>query len=161
MFGILRISYKLLINDRAKFAALLVGITFAVFLMIQMTSMFSGVLSRSSSTVVNIGAKMWVMDPAVQTVSNSIPMPDYVLDEVRSIPGVNYAVPFYSGGALAKLADGTFQAVDVIGLDDSTLFGRPHLIEGNIQDIFAENGFIVINNAEVRKLKNPKIGTEF
>ncbi|ASG24497.1 ABC transporter permease [Nitrospirillum viridazoti] len=161
MLGIFKIAYKLLVNDRAKFAALLVGITFAVFLMIQMTSLFSGVLSRSSATVINIGATMWVMDPAVQTVANSIPMPDYVLDEVRSIPGVKYAVPLYSGGALAKLRDGTYQFVTVMGLDDATLFGRPRLIDGNIQDIFAENGFIVIKDAEFAKLENPTIGTEF
>ncbi len=87
MRGILRIAYKLLVNDRAKYAALLVGITFAVFLMIEMTSLFAGILSRSSATVINIGASIWVMDPAVQTVANTIPLPDYVLDEVRSIPG--------------------------------------------------------------------------
>jgi putative ABC transport system permease protein len=161
MFGILKIAYKLLVNDKAKFAALLVGITFAVFLMIQMTSLFSGILNRSSATVINIGASMWVMDPAVQTVANSIPMPDYVLDEVRSIPGVKYAVPLYSGGALAKLEGGAYQAVTVMGLDDSSLFGRPALLEGNIQDIFAENGFIVVKDAEFPKLNNPKVGTTF
>jgi hypothetical protein len=62
MWGILRLAYQLLVNDRAKFAALLVGITFAVFLMIQMTSLFAGVLDKSSSTVTNIGAKVWVME---------------------------------------------------------------------------------------------------
>jgi putative ABC transport system permease protein len=35
MGGILHIAYKLLVNDRAKYAALLVGISFAVFLMIE------------------------------------------------------------------------------------------------------------------------------
>lgn len=161
MYGVLKIAYKLLVNDKAKFAALLVGITFAVFLMIQMTSLFSGVLNRSSATVINIGAKIWVMDPAVQTVANSIPMPDFALDEVRSIPGVKFAVPLYSGAALAKLADGTYQAVTVMGLDDTSLFGRPKLLKGKIEDIFAENGFIVIDDAEMPKLQNPKIGTVF
>jgi putative ABC transport system permease protein len=161
MRGLLTIAYKLLVNDRAKFVALLVGITFAVFLMIQMTSLFAGVLSRSSATVINIGAKIWVMDPAVQTVANSIPMPDYVLDEVRSIPGVKYAVPLYTGNGLAKLSDGSYQAVSVMGLDDDTLFGRPHLLQGNIQDIFAENGFLVVRDSEYRKLNDPAIGTEF
>ncbi len=161
MPGILKIAYKLLINDRAKFAALLVGITFAVFLMIEMTSLFAGILSRSSSTVINIGASMWVMDPAVQTVANTIPLPDYVLDEVRSIPGVKYAVPLYSGAALLKLRDGTYQAANVIGLDDTSLFGRPEMVSGNIQDIYAENAFVAIKDAEFYKLENPKIGTEF
>src|SRR5271170_7367287 len=134
MPGILRIAYKLLVNDRAKYAALLVGITFAVFLMIEMTSLFSGILSRSSATVINIGASIWVMDPAVQTVANTIPVPDYVLDEVRSLPGVKYAVPLYSGSALLKLRDGTYQAANVIGLDDASLFGRPEVLAGKIED---------------------------
>ena len=161
MLGILNVAYKLLVNDRAKFAALLVGITFAVFLMIQMTSLFSGVMSRASATVFNVGADIWVMDPAVQTVANSIPMPDYVLDEVRSIPGVKFAVPLYSGAGLAKLHDGTYQAVSVMGLDDTSLFGRPQLLKGNIRDIFAENGFLVVQDAEFSKLESPTVGTEF
>jgi putative ABC transport system permease protein len=161
MRGILRIAYKLLVSDKGKFAALLVGITFAVFLMVMMTSMFAGILHRSSSTVINIGAKMWVMDPAVNTVANSIPMPDYVLDAVRSINGVKYAVPLYSGGALVKLRSGAYQAVTVLGLDDSSLFGRPSLLEGNIEDIYAENGFVVVKDSEFPKLDNPKLGAEF
>jgi putative ABC transport system permease protein len=161
MFGILTIAYKLLVNDRAKFVALLIGITFAVFLMIQMTSLFAGVLSRSSANVINIGAQMWVMDPAVNTVANSIPMPDYVLDELRSMPGVKFAVPLYLGGSLVKLSDGTYQPVSIIGLDDATLFGRPALMQGNIQDIFAENGFLVVKDAEFAKLGSPSIGTKF
>lgn len=159
--GILKIAYKLLVNDKGKFAALLVGITFAVFLMIQMTSMFAGMLHRSSATVLNIGAELWVMDPAVNTPANSIPMPDYVLSVVRSTSGVKYAVPLYYGMAIVKLHNGLYQSVIVLGLDDSTLYGRPELVEGKIEDIYAENGFIVVKDAEFDKLENPKVGTEF
>jgi len=161
MWGILKLAYKLLVNDRSKFAALLVGITFAVFLMIQMTSLFAGVLDRSASTVTNIGAKIWVMDPAVNTVANTIGMPDFVLDAVRSIKGVKFAVPLYSGGALVKLRSGTFQSVTVIGLDDTSLFGRPQLLRGKIDDIYAENAFIGVLDADFNKLEKPDIGTEF
>ncbi len=161
MLGILKIAYKLLVNDKGKFAALLVGITFAVFLMVMMTSMFAGILHRSSATVLNIGAKLWVIDPAVNTPQNSIPLPDYVLDAVRSINGVKYAVPLYSGSALVKMRDGVYQAVTVLGLDDASLYGRPALLEGNINDIYAENAFIVVKDAEFAKLENPRVGTEF
>ena len=161
MRGILRIAYKLLVNDKGKFAALLVGVTFAVFLMTMMTSMFAGILKRSSSTVLNIGATVWVMDPAVNTVASTIPMPDYILDAVRSIDGVKYAVPLYSGGSLVKLRSGVYQAVTVLGLDDASLFGRPELLEGKIEDIYAENGFLVVKDSEFAKLDNPKLGTDF
>lgn len=155
------LAYKLLVNDRTKFAALLLGITFAVFLMVSMLSLFAGVLHRSSSTVINIGAKVWVMDPAVTTPANAIPMPDYVQDAVRSIAGVRYSVPLYTGTGLVKLKDGTYQAASVIGLDDTSLFGRPKLLEGNIEDIYAENGFIVVKDADYEKLENPAMGTQF
>ena len=96
-----------------------------------------------------------------ETVANTIGMPDYVLDAARSMKGVSYAVPVYSGGALVKLADGTYQSVTVVGLDDTSLFGRPQLIEGKIEDIYGENGFIVVKDPEFPKLGNPRVGTEF
>jgi putative ABC transport system permease protein len=161
MFGILRLAYKLLVNDKAKFTALLIGITFAVFLMTEITAMFAGVLNRASATVINIGAKVWVMDPAVQTVANTIGMPDYTLDAVRSMHGVKFAVPLFSGGALVKLQDGTYQSVNVIGLDDTSLFGRPQMEQGQIDNIYAEGAFLVVDDSEFPKLGNPKIGTVF
>jgi putative ABC transport system permease protein len=161
VLGILRIAYKLLVNDKGKFAALLIGITFSVFLMIQMTSMFAGMMKKASATVTNTGAKVWVMDRAVTNVSSAIPMPDYVLDAVRSIDGVKFAVPLYSGGGLVRLKGGNYQPVTVIGLDDTSLFGRPALIEGHIEDIYAENGFVVVKDEEFGKLENPTLGTAF
>ena len=161
MTGILKLAYKLLVNDKAKFSALLLGITFAVFLIMFITSMFFGVLNHASATVINIGSTLWVMDPSVESVSNTVGMPDYVLDAVRSMQGVKYAVPLYSGGALVKLADGNYQAVTVIGLDDTSLLGRPELTQGKIENIYAESGFIVVRDAEFSKLENPHIGSEF
>ena len=161
MKGILKLAYKLLVNDKSKFAALLVGMSFAVFLMMFVTCMFVGVMTHASSTTINIDATMWVMDQGVETPANSIGMPDYVLDEVRSMFGVRYAVPLYSGNALLKLADGTYQAAAVIGLDDASLLGRPALIQGNIQDIYAESGFLAVDDADFSKLENPQIGSEF
>jgi putative ABC transport system permease protein len=160
MAGILRLAYKLLVNDRAKFTALLVGITFAVFLMVVMTSVFAGILARASATVMNIGASIWVMDPGVDTVANTINMPDYVLDAVRSMRGVAYAVPLYTGGTLIKLANGKYQPASILGLDDN-LVGRPQLIEGRIEDIYGENAFIAVKDTEFSKLDNPRVGTEF
>ena len=50
MRGILKLAYKLLVNDKAKFTALLIGVTFAAFLMMFITSMFAGVMNHSSAS---------------------------------------------------------------------------------------------------------------
>jgi hypothetical protein len=159
--GILRIGFKLLVNDKPKFTALLIGITFSVFLMMMMTAMFAGILNHSYSTVTNIGAEMWVMDRSVNTPTGPIPMPDYVLDVVRSMDEVSYAVPLFIGGALVKLQSGDYQSVTVVGLDDDSLFGRPDLEQGNILNIYNDNTFLAVDDAEFPKLENAKIGTSF
>jgi len=159
--GVLKLAYKLLANDKAKFTALLIGVTFASFSMIFISSMFVGVMNHSSSTIINVGAPMWVMDPAVQIPANSVGMPDYVLDAVRSMQGVAYAVPLYSGTALVKLPNGDYQPTAVMGLDDNSLFGRPEMVNGKITDIYGENGFIVVQDGDYEKLGSPGVGWEF
>lgn len=161
MDGLSQIALKLLANDKGKFFTLIIGITFAVFLMMQMTSVFSGVMYRTSATILNIGAKLWVMDPSVNTQADNIPMPNYILDAVKSTKGVKYAVPIYTGGGLVKLANGHYQSVNIIGLDDSSLFGRPEISNGNIYSLYNDDAYIAIKDAQYYKLDSPKIGTTF
>lgn len=159
--GLNQIAIKLLANDKGKFFTLIIGITFAVFLIMQMTSVFSGLMYRTSATIVNIGAKMWVMDPSVNIQMDNIPLPDYILDAVRSIPGVKYAVPIYSGAGLVKLSSGRYQSTNIIGLDDATLFGRPRMLTGNIYNIYNNDAYIISKDAEFPKFDNPALGTLF
>ena len=161
MNGLMQISLKLLANDKGKFSTLIIGITFAVFLMMQMTAVFSGIMNRASANIINIGASIWVMDPSVNIQSDNIPIPDYVLDLVRSIKGVKYAVPVYMGSGLVRLSTGAYQSVNVTGLDDSTLIGRPELLQGNITNIFNNDGYVVIDDSEYTKLNSPAIGDTF
>jgi putative ABC transport system permease protein len=161
MNGLLQIALKLLANDRGKFYTLIIGITFAVVLMVLMTSLFAGLMQRTGANIYNIGAKMWVMDPSVNTQLDNIPVPDYILDVVRSIKGVKYAVPLYSGSGLLKLSDGRYQSTNIIGVDDATLLGRPNMLAGNVVDIYNDDAYIAIKDSEFSKLDGATIGTVF
>jgi putative ABC transport system permease protein len=88
-------------------------------------------------------------------------MPDYVLDAVRTMRGVKNAVPLYSSGSLVKLPDGTYQPVTVIGLDDASLLGRPEMMEGKIEDIYATDAFIAVKDPDFPKLGSVHLGSEF
>jgi putative ABC transport system permease protein len=161
MIGMFKIALKLLVNDRGKFAALIVGISFAIFLIVQLTSIFSGILGKATATVINAGARVWVIDPSVNNPLNTIPLPDYVLDAVRSMSGVKFAVPLYSGVGLVRLKSGGYPPATVMGLDDTSLLGRPELIEGRIEDIYSDNAFIVVKDQEYAKMEKPPVGTTF
>ena len=58
MLELSKTTFKLFVNDKGKFAALLIGIICAVFLMVTTTPIFTAVLQCASSVYINIGAKM-------------------------------------------------------------------------------------------------------
>ncbi len=49
----------------------------------------------------------------------------------------------------------------IIGIDDATLVGRPRVTNGNIYNIYNNDAYIVIDDAQYPKLDSPGIGTTF
>ena len=63
------------------------------------------------------------MDPNVQFIDDIKPLSENDLYRVRGVPGVQWAVRLYKGLTRARLADGNFQQIILLGLDDATLVG--------------------------------------
>jgi putative ABC transport system permease protein len=75
---------------------------------------------------------------------------------VRSVEGVDWAVPLYKGLLKARLESGAFQTCNVIGLDDATLIGGPaRMVEGTLADLRRAEGVIVDEVAARTKLARP------
>ena len=84
--------------------------------------------------LVDIGRKL--VDAKVEQANEVIPMRQIEVDRVRSVKGVAWAVPLYIGIEQARLGDGSFQNVQVVGLDTGTLTGRPmNMTAGRIDDL--------------------------
>jgi len=65
-------------------------------------------------------------------------------------------MPMYKGLLKARLADGTFQTCNVVGLDDATLIGGPPvMLEGSIEDLRRSDGIIVDIDGARDKLGKP------
>ena len=61
----------------------------------------------------------------MQFIDDIKPLSENDLYRVRGVPGVEWAVRLYKGIARARLADGNFQQIILLGLDDATLVGAP------------------------------------
>jgi len=161
----LTIALKMLFRDRAKYAMLVCGLAFCSLLMCQQTSVFCGLMMWTTATVRNIGAPVWVVDAKVEQANEVIPMRQIEVERVRSVPGVAWAVPLYIGIEQARLSDGSFQNVQLTGLDTGTLTGRPmDMREGRIEDIRLPNA-VVVDQVAVEKFRRKgiaiRLGTTF
>jgi putative ABC transport system permease protein len=98
------------------------------------------------------------MDKKVQFVDDIKPLQDTELYRVRGISGVEWAMPLYKGLLKARLADGTFQTCNLVGLDDATLIGGPPImLEGKIEDLRRSDGVIVDIDGAKEKLAKPSL----
>lgn len=151
------IALKMLMGDRAKYFGILMGVTFASMLITQQTSVFVGIMSRTFSMITdNSLPDIWVMDPKVQFIDDIKPLQDTQLYRVRSIEGVQWAVPYYKGMIKARLSNGNFQTCNLLGIDDSTLIGGPPImIQGNLADLRRADSVIVDQVGARGKLAKP------
>jgi putative ABC transport system permease protein len=131
------IALKMLTGNRAKYYAIIFGISFASMLMTQQASIFTGLMRNTASLIRDIqGADIWVMDPSVQFIDDITPMAESDLYRVRGVPGVAWAVRLYSGKARAQFPEGNFKQFIVLGLDDQTFVGAPQrMIAGSLADL--------------------------
>jgi putative ABC transport system permease protein len=151
------IAFKMLTGDRNKYIGIILGISFASFIMTQQPGIFVGIMERSFSFISDIGLPdIWVMDPKVKFVDASIPLPRTQLYRVAGIEGVEWAKPLYKGNIQVRLHDGTLQTCNLIGLDDETLIGGPpFMVTGKIKDLRQSNSIIVNLEGATTKLAMP------
>ena len=139
------IAIKMLLGDRAKYVGIIIGLTFASFLVTWPSAIFSGVMSRTFSFVTDVGLPdIWVVDPQVQYIEDIKPLRDTEVLRVRGTEGVEWAVGLYKGMLRARILDGTFQSCVVVGLDDATLIGGPpKMLAGQLADLRQADSIIV------------------
>ena len=150
-------ALKMLVGDRAKYVGIIIGLAFATLLMTQQAAIFVGLMTRTFGFITDTGLPdIWVMDPTVQFIDDVKPMQDTQLLRVRSVEGVQWAVPMYKGLLRARLENGAFQTCNVVGLDDATLIGGPpKMVRGRLADLRRSQGVIVDDVSAAGKLAHP------
>ncbi|MDN3505276.1 MAG: ABC transporter permease [Rhabdochlamydiaceae bacterium] len=156
------IALKMLSGDRAKYLGIVMGLTFAALIITQQSAIFVGLMIRTYSLVSDTPqADIWVMDPYVRYIDDVKPIPMNDLYKVRSVSGVDWAVPYYKGMIKAYLPDGNIQQCILIGVDDASLIGGPYQMkEGKLMNLKMPDGIIIDNFGREFKLayrKDPKI----
>lgn len=141
----IRIAFRILLHDRAKYIALVLGIMFATLLISQQAAIFHSVLHSTSLEIRSASqADIWVMKPSVETLDQSDPMTELSVNRVRSVEGVAWAVPYYQSIASLRTRDGRVKAVQIIGVDSlSGVAGPQTMLLGDVSAMSQPDGVIM------------------
>ena len=139
------VALKMLVADRSKYFGLIFTIAFASFLLANQIGIFIGIMTRPASQIRDVvDADIWVMDSQTLYSAEVYALRDSDLYRVRSVPGVEWAVPLYMGTGRAKAPDGKFRTVILLGVDDATLVGAPRkMLLGSLDDLRQPDAAII------------------
>lgn len=139
------LAVKMLIGNKASFLGVVFGIFLATLLISQQSAIFLGLVSRSYRVITDIPSPdIWIVDPATESDEKLRGMPRGYLSMVRSIPGIEWAVPINVMYSPLVTSSGIFSISQLYGIDDSTLIGAPQeIVEGNIRDLNREGAVIL------------------
>lgn len=147
------IAIRMLTGDSQKFYGLLFGIAFSTLLITQQLTIFVNLVERGASGVYNAPeAEIWVMDPVSRTTEVQYAMPSTALDEVRSVPGVEWAVPHLRAVASVRTRTGDLEGVAIIGVDDATLIGLPERLFEGEKTVLSQPDSVIIDDGGVFNL---------
>ncbi|MBL9175474.1 MAG: FtsX-like permease family protein [Verrucomicrobiales bacterium] len=146
------LALKMLVADRAKYVMLVGGLAFASLLMTQQNGVFQGLLSWTTSHMRNMRASIWVVERNVEQVNETKAMRDTDVNRVRSVTGVDFAVPLFISVLKARASDGSDKPIQLVGLHAATLIGRPpDIVRGDLEQLRLPNA-VFIDELAVERL---------
>jgi putative ABC transport system permease protein len=147
----------MLFGNAGRYYAIVFGIGFSSLIMTQQPAIFLGLMERSYALVDDINQPdVWVMDKKTQQVDDIEPLYEMDLYRVRGVQGIEWAVPLRKSDIRAKLSDGSFQNVTVIGIDDASFIGVPtNITSGSSNSLRHPSTVLVDEYGAKTKLRNP------
>ncbi len=138
------LALRMLLGDRAKYIMLIGGLTFSALLMTQQNGVFQGLLAWTTSHMRNMRASIWVVDSRVEQVNETKALRDTDVNRVRSVAGVDFAMPLFQSVLKARAADGSEKLIQMIGIHAGTLFGGPtQILAGELEQLRMANTVVI------------------
>lgn len=154
------IAWRNLLKEPTRLALTLVGVTFAVVLMLFDVGAYLGFVRAASVLIDNADADIWVTLENNRNFDSSRPFSERKLWKVKQVRGVAWAEPVAKGWAQTKLKSGSTEMVMLVGFDPDAGVGMPwRLREGSVRDL-RRNDTVIIDESALGKLEGLAVGDD-
>ena len=132
---VLPVATKMLSHSRLRFFMTVAGIAIAFFLAAAQIGLLVGWINTNSAIINHAGVDIWVMAKQTRTFDYGTAIPRHRVQQVNSIPGVDWAEGLVIGWATWQHPDGKRINVEIVGLDSSLVGGPWELVSGHTASI--------------------------
>jgi putative ABC transport system permease protein len=152
------LARKNLFHDRLRFAITVSGVAFAVTLVLVQVGLFMGLLGKSTVTIENCNADIWVTSRETPNVDFAHTFPETNVLRVRGVAGVaradNLIVQFMN----IQLPTGAEEGSLVYALEDFSAWNLPWRVEGGAVEDVRRGSYIMMDASAERRYGACEVG---
>jgi putative ABC transport system permease protein len=113
----MKLAWKNIVHDRARFSVTVLGVSFAVFLMVFQGSLLAGFLRAASRLIDASDSEIWITARGVQAFEFGTPIEGRVREMAAGVPGVLDTSRICMAFAVYRTPNGKQQVVALVGAD--------------------------------------------
>ena len=152
------LALKALLADRGKLLMSLLGVAFSVSLINLQVGLLRGLIQKASLLVDYGQADIWVGHQHMNNVDIGTFIPERWVHRIRGVEGVERAEPYIVMFGQAKMPDGKFENVVVVGCEPASLMGNAWVMaDGDPHAVRHPDG-ILVDSSDAAKLGDVRVG---
>jgi putative ABC transport system permease protein len=152
------LALKMLLDEKPRFAATVLGVGFAAALVLIQVGIFFGLLENASITIDRLDADLWVTSRNAPNVDFGNPFPEGYVRRVRSIPGVARADNLIVWDAIVALPSGAKESVVYYGLEDFPAWRFPWDVESGDPADLRRGRYVLLDVSAERRFGRFRAG---
>lgn len=156
----IEIAWRNLVQSRARLAVSLLGVTFAVFLILLQSGIYFGFVHSASAVIDHAEADLWVASAGTVNFESGWTFPEEQRAAVAGTPGIAWVGRLVHSFGYLKLPDGTGRWAQVVGFDPDTGIGGPwEMVAGSLAAL-KKPGTYVVDESSIPQLQGVRVGDE-
>jgi putative ABC transport system permease protein len=148
---VIDLALKMLLDEKARFGATVLGVGFAAALVLVQVGLFFGLLENASITIDRLDADLWITARNTPNVDFGNPFPESYVQRVRSVPGVARADNLIVWYAIVALPTGAKESVVYYGLEDFSAWHFPWMIESGDPADLRRGRYVMLDGSAERR----------
>jgi putative ABC transport system permease protein len=152
------LALKMLLDEKARFAATVLGVGFAAALVLVQVGLFFGLLDHASITIDKLPADLWITARNTPNVDFGNTYSDGYVQRVRSIPGVARADNLIVWYAIVTLPSGAKETVVYYGLENFPAWSFPWDVESGDPADLRRGAYVMLDSSAERRFGPFQVG---
>jgi putative ABC transport system permease protein len=149
------LARKNLLHDRLRFAITVAGVAFAVTLVLVQVGLFMGLLGKSTVTIENSSADIWVTSKETPNVDFAHTFPETTVLRVRGVAGVERADNLIVQFMNLMLPNGAEEGCLVYALNDPRAWNLPWSVLGDADVRDLKRGRYILMDESAKRRFGP------